>query len=319
MLIKRGALVQGTEERVCVVIPAYNAGKFIRRCMDSLQAQTYKDWLAVVIDDGSTDDTAQKVAFYAARDARVLLRERKHSGASAARNQALEEAERLATEYVTFLDADDYLEPDALEALVETAQRTGADIVHCKYFSEFVNGSRYEPGNLFPEGSVFDAKSFPRTVYWKMMTGIRMNHICTKLYRAELIREARLDTMMSTGEDLMMNIELFTKAGSYAYLARPLYHYIRNAAQSLTNSGVPASVKLECNWRVSRRMLQLLPQWGMDTLWYRFCVVSRPLILVVSKLCRRVFSQIIRLPGEKPRTQSDKAMGETACADETQG
>lgn len=319
MLIKRGALVQGTEERVCVVIPAYNAGKFIRRCMDSLQVQTYKDWLAVVIDDGSTDDTAQKVAFYAARDARVLLRERKHSGASAARNQALEEAERLATEYVTFLDADDYLEPDALEALVETAQRTGADIVHCKYFSEFVNGSRYEPGNLFPEGSVFDAKSFPRTVYWKMMTGIRMNHICTKLYRAELIRGVRLDPAMSTGEDLMMNVEILTKAGSYAYLARPLYHYIRDAAQSLTNAGVPARVKLECNWKVSRRMLALLPQWGMDTLGYRLCVVCRPLVLVVSKLYRGAMSKIVRTPRGSLAAQGEKAMGEAACTEKTRG
>lgn len=270
------------------MIPAYNAGGFIGCCLDSLQAQTYQQWKAVVIDDGSTDGTAQMIASYAAREHRVLMWKVKHAGAAAARNRALDEVERLAPEYVTFLDADDYLEPDALEALVQTARRTGADVVHCKYFSEFVNGYRYELANLFPDGSIFRAESFPRTVYWKMITGIQMNHICTKLYRAELIRGMRLDPTMPTGEDLMMNVELLTKAGTYAYLARPLYHYIRNAAQSLTNAGIPAKVKLKCNWKVSRRMLKLLPQWGMDTPWYRLCVVCRPLILVASKLYRRV-------------------------------
>lgn len=303
----------GIEMKVCVVIPAYNAGKAIGRCLDSLRAQTFERWQAIVVDDGSVDDTARIIADYAAREHRVRLLAGKHAGASAARNQALDEAERLAPAYVTFLDADDYLEPDALEAMVQTAQRTGADVIHCKYFSEFVNGYRYEPVNLFPDGSVFSAESFPKTVYWKMMTGIQMNHICTKLYRAELIHGVRLDPAMPTGEDLMMNVELFTKAGSYAYLARPLYHYIRNAAQSLTNAGVPARVKLKCNWMISCRMLELLPQWGMDTLWYRLCVVCRPLMLVASKLRRRVASQVIRPPRGNPAAHGD----ETACTEKT--
>lgn len=311
--------MQETKIRVCVVVPAYNAGKVIGRCLDSLKAQTFEDWMAMVIDDGSTDDTARIIAEYAAGEPRVLLLEGKHAGASEARNQALDAVERLHPAYVTFLDADDYLEPDALEAMMQTAYQTGADVIHCKYFSEFVNGYRYEPVNLFPDGSVFCAKSFPKTVYWKMMTGIQMNHVCTKLYRAELIRGVRLDPTMSTGEDLMMNVEIFTRAGSYAYLARPLYHYIRDAAQSLTNAGVPAFVKLKCNWKVSRRMLELLPQWGMDTLWYRLCVVCRPLMLVASKLYRGAMSQIIRTPRPGPAAQGEKAVGETVCTEETRG
>ncbi len=311
--------MQETKIKVCIVVPAYNAGRVIGRCLDSLKAQTFEDWQAIVIDDGSMDDTARIIADYAAGEPRVLLLAGKHAGASAARNQALDAVERLAPGYVTFLDADDYLEPDALEAMMQTAYRTGADVIHCKYFSEFVNGYRYAPADLFPDGSVFRAKSFPRTVYWKMMTGIQMNHVCTKLYRAELIRGVRLDPAMSTGEDLMMNVEILTKAGSYAYLARPLYHYIRDAAQSLTNAGVPARVKLKCNWKVSRRMLALLPQWGMDTLGYRLCVVCRPLILVVSKLYRGAMSKIVRTPRGSLAAQGEKAMGEAVCTEKTRG
>lgn len=271
---------------VCVIIPAYNAGEVIARCLQSLLAQTFRDWTAIVIDDGSTDATAAEIARLAREDGRIRAIQGRHAGASAARNQGLDEAERLHPAYITFLDADDYLEPDALEVLHETAERTGVDVVHCKYFNEYVNGCRSELGNLFPPDSVFHRAQFPRTVYRRMITGIQMNHACTKFYRAALLRGMRFDVTMRTGEDLLLNVEVFSRAESYAYVARPLYHYIRDMAQGLTNSGLPGRVKLQCNWRVSMRMLECLPAWGMDTLWIRLCVVCRPAILVCSKIYR---------------------------------
>lgn len=279
---------------VCVIIPAYNAGKVIARCLQSLLEQSFRDWTAIVIDDGSTDATPAEIARLARQDGRIRAIQGRHAGASAARNQGLDEAEHLHPAYITFLDADDYLEPDALEAFYSTAVRTGVDVVHCKYFNEYVSGHRSELGNLFPPDSVFHRAQFPRTVYRRMITGIQMNHACTKFYRAALLRGMRFDTTMRTGEDLLLNVEVFSRAESYAYIARPLYHYIRDMAQGLTNSGLPGRVKLQCNWRVSMRMLECLPAWGMDTPWIRLCVVCRPAVLVCSKIYRRILARWVQ-------------------------
>ena len=281
-------------QKVCVIIPAYNAAEVIGRCLQSLQMQTFQCWTAIVVDDGSTDGTSREIARIAREDVRIRALQGRHAGASAARNQAMEEAERLHPAYITFLDADDYLERDALEVFYQTAVRTGVDVVHCKYFNEYVNGSRSDLGNLFPPDSIYHRDQFPKTVYWKMITGIQMNHACTKFYRAELLQGMRFDTSMRTGEDLLMNIEVFSRAESYAYIARPLYHYIRDMAHGLTNSGLPGRVKLECNWRISKRMLQCLPAWGMDTLRVRLCVVCRPVVLLCSKIYRRILAKWVQ-------------------------
>jgi len=286
------------DKKICIVIPAYNAGDVIERCLQSLQAQSYSNWTAVVIDDGSKDDTAEKIASFADNDTRIHPIQGRHAGASAARNQGLEEVEKLEPDYITFLDSDDYLEPDTLEVFIQTALRTGADIVHCKYFSEYVNGYRYELSNLFPPDTVLRKEQFARTVYWKMISGIQMNHVCTKFYKAGLMRGMRFDTTMRTGEDLLMNIGVFSKAESYAYLARPLYHYIRDMAQGLTNSGMPVRKKLMYNWRISLKMLECLPDWKMDTLWYRLCVICRPLVLICSKTYRGILTKLNHLRKE---------------------
>lgn len=271
---------------VCVLIPSYNAGELVERCLHSLIAQTYENWRAIVVDDGSQDDTRNRIDQFAKVDERITWYGMDHGGASVARNLALEKAAQCSPQYITFLDADDYLEPEALQAMLDRALETGADIVHCKYFSDYTSGYQYILRDLFPVGSVFSSNEFPKTVYWKMITGIQMNHVCTKLYRAELFQSVRFSTDMATGEDLLANMDLFSRAGSYAYLERPLYHYIRDTAGGLTGSGISLRIKFLCNWRISQEMLHRLPQWGMDTLWIRIWVVGRPISLLISKSIR---------------------------------
>lgn len=287
------------ENSICVLMPCYNAGRSIERSLNSLLGQTYANWRAVVIDDGSTDDTRARLDELSARDDRIIWYAEEHGGAAAARNIALERAFELEPGYITFLDADDYLESDALEAMLEMARATGVDIVHAKYFSQYTSGYTHELKDLFEPGAVYVRSEFGRTVYWKMITGIQMNHVCTKLYRTELLRGMRFDTGMQTGEDLLMNMEVFTRAHSYAYLARPLYHYIRDTEGGLTNTGLSMAVKFRCNWRISKRMLELLPQWGIDTPYMRVCVRGRPACLLFSKAYRAFISKVGTLMGRR--------------------
>jgi glycosyltransferase involved in cell wall biosynthesis len=105
--------------RVSVVIPTYNRGKVLTRAVDSVLAQRYRDWELIVVDDGSTDDTQQRLALYAERRLRVIVRP-ENGGVAAARNAGIAAAEG---ELVAFLDSDDQWLPNALESLVAGIER----------------------------------------------------------------------------------------------------------------------------------------------------------------------------------------------------
>ena len=115
---------------ISVIIPVYNVEKFLAECVDSVLAQTYTDWEAILVDDGATDASGAMCDAYAAKDPRIRVIHRENGGLSAARNTGLKAARG---EYVYFLDSDDYIEPDTLALLLETAEREQADVV---FFAE---------------------------------------------------------------------------------------------------------------------------------------------------------------------------------------
>jgi glycosyltransferase involved in cell wall biosynthesis len=115
---------------VSVIIPAYNAAAYLPRCIRHLQDQSFGDWEALVVDDGSTDGTASLLDSYAAQDARIKAIHKENGGVSAARNEALQHAEG---KYVLFVDSDDFLHPQTLELCVGLAERDQADLVAFTY------------------------------------------------------------------------------------------------------------------------------------------------------------------------------------------
>ncbi|HPO73662.1 MAG TPA: glycosyltransferase family 2 protein [Armatimonadota bacterium] len=124
-----------------VVIPAYNRARFLPECLDSVLAQTFTDWECIVVDDGSTDGTRELVADYIRRDSRFRYHWQENAGASAARNAGIE---RATSEWIAFLDSDDYYWPEGLSTLRLVATLTGASIV-CGMLSDA------DPGRLVPE------------------------------------------------------------------------------------------------------------------------------------------------------------------------
>ena len=109
-----------------IVIPVYNVAPYLRECLDSVLAQTFSDWEAICVDDGSTDGSGAILDEYAARDSRFRVVHQPNAGVSAARNRALDAA---VGEYVTFLDGDDAYESSWLESFWGPIKDTGADLV----------------------------------------------------------------------------------------------------------------------------------------------------------------------------------------------
>ncbi len=100
---------------VSIIIPIYNAEKYLRRCLDALKWQTFDDWEAVCVNDGSRDGSAKILSEYAAQDARFRIITRPNGGVAEARNSGLAAAEG---EYIMFVDPDDFIHPQTLEIAV---------------------------------------------------------------------------------------------------------------------------------------------------------------------------------------------------------
>ena len=131
-----------------VILPAYNAARFIERSLRSLQAQTFPDWEALCVDDGCQDGTGEILDRFAAEDARIRVLHKSNEGVGAARNDAL----AMATgEYVLFLDSDDFLHPQMMEICLGLARRDGSDIVAINYDHAYRNRTILRQALRLPE------------------------------------------------------------------------------------------------------------------------------------------------------------------------
>ena len=115
---------------ISIIIPVYKVEKYLRRCLDSVLNQTFADWTAICVNDGSPDGCDKILAEYAARDARFVILTKENGGLSDARNFAMPHA---TGDYIMYLDSDDFLHPQTMEIAYHLAQRDGSDIVSFTY------------------------------------------------------------------------------------------------------------------------------------------------------------------------------------------
>ena len=164
---------------VTVVVPAYNAQRYITQTLDSLDAQTMRKIEVLVVDDGSTDDTAQLVASYAETHPFVRLLRQENGGVSSARNHGLREA---AGKYILFLDSDDTLTPDSLRAFTDALEETGADVAIGRLQSF---GAVEEKYNGFADAlaKCRTIDKFNKNLLWNFLVG-------NKCYRLETLRKS---------------------------------------------------------------------------------------------------------------------------------
>ncbi len=112
--------------KISIIIPMYNVEKYLRRCLDSVKNQTFKDWQAICVDDGTPDKSGKIAEEYASRDKRFVVIHKKNGGLSDARNAGMK---KVQGEYVMYLDSDDFIHPQTMEIAYGLAQKNGTDIV----------------------------------------------------------------------------------------------------------------------------------------------------------------------------------------------
>ena len=112
--------------KISIIIPMYNVEKYLRRCLDSVKNQTFRDWQAICVDDGSPDKSGEIAEEYAVQDKRFMVIHKKNGGLSDARNAGMT---KVKSDFVMFLDSDDFIHPQTLEVAYWLAQKNGTDIV----------------------------------------------------------------------------------------------------------------------------------------------------------------------------------------------
>ena len=225
-----------------IIIPIFKIKEeYLRACFDSLIAQDCKKFCVIAVDDGSPDNSGAICDEYAEKDNRFMVIHQENGGVSVARNNGIKAAN---TEWITFVDPDDWVEPNHVSTLINAANEHGndSDIICFDYVQEFANKTvikqlmnssgvldevwvrnlRIAPFNYF----VVDGRAYE----------YETNTIWNKMYRTSLIKDNKLwfDPKARKGQDVIFNAECFQLTDRYYYVKEPLYHY-RYLQESATN------------------------------------------------------------------------------------
>ena len=225
------------KKKISVIVPAYNAAPWINKCLDSIMKQTYKELEIIIIDDGSTDNTAEIIDGIAECDKRVQVIHQKNAGLVASREVGI----KLSTgDYIGFVDADDTITSDMYERLLKNAIKYNADISHCGIdfcYSDGKIDSHYNTGKCISQNNFEGVKDLLEGVFIEPT-------LCNKLYKAELLYDSCLDKSITNNEDLLRNFVLFNRSDKNVYEDFCGYQYYqRNNSMSKNQDKAVAIAK----------------------------------------------------------------------------
>lgn len=221
---------------VSIIVPVYNAEACLSRCVESVLNQEYESFELLLADDGSRDGSGALCDEFAAKDSRVRVIHKENSGVSDTRNLCLA---RARGRYLQFLDADDWITPDATRLLVRAMEEHQCDLVVSDFYR--VAGER-----LSHKGDISETRVLTREEYAACMmenpADFYYGVLWNKLYRRSLVEEYRLrmDPAISWCEDFMFNLEYIRHARRFFALHVPVYYYVKTKG-SLCTQGLSIS------------------------------------------------------------------------------
>lgn len=217
---------------ISIIVPAYNADRYIKGTIKSIIAQTYRNIEIICVDDGSKDNTYNTLNDLSAFDERIRLFKKKNEGVTKARKFGFEQAKG---EYIGFVDSDDIIEPTMFEQLFKNIKHFNADISHCGHDIVWLDGrqkSCYGTARLAQQDKISGIKS--------LISGSFEPGLWNKLYKHTLLHSLfhsdAMDYSIKINEDLLMNYYLFKEAEITVFYDVCLYHYIKREG-SASSSG----------------------------------------------------------------------------------
>lgn len=222
-----------TAPLVSVIVPVYNVEAYLKKCIESIIAQTYEKLEIIFVDDGSTDNSLEILCHYQKLDDRIKVIHKKNGGLVSARKAGIQQAEG---EYVACVDSDDWVDPELFECLMKKAIQYDADVVTSGCIREYGNGSvvqKEEISEGFYEAEKLQKEFLPN------MIGIHeffcqriMAVVWGKVYKTDLYKKYQLlvPNDCTIGEDQACTYPVFLHAEKVYVLGKEMYHYRQRAS-----------------------------------------------------------------------------------------
>lgn len=211
---------------ISIIVPVYNAEKHLKRCLDSIICQTYKNLEIIIVDDGSEDGSGEICNKYAEHDERVRVIHQKNQGVSSARNAALEVSRG---EYIAFVDSDDWIEEDMIQAFVEAAIGSGASLVTSAAKDRNPDGTESSIQPELPEKAVEIDVASEFSFQEEYAHGV----VWGNLFKKDCIKELRFDTDLYVGEDSLFFAAGCKNSHKLIFLPNQYYNYVIYSGSAL--------------------------------------------------------------------------------------
>lgn len=224
--------------KISIIVPVYNAEQYLDGCINSVLNQTLKEFELILVNDGSTDRSGEICEQYKEKDARITVMHKENGGgAGATRNLGLTVAN---AKYVTFMDADDWMQPDMLEKMYQVACKEDVEVVICGYRYIF-NESRESEENynqFLPSQKIIGSDNLKKFFVKHFPDGM-VGYPWNKIYKLDVIKTQNLQfPLMRRMQDGIFNLHFFGLAESCFVMEDALYNY--RASQAVTKKKLPA-------------------------------------------------------------------------------
>jgi len=241
---------------ISVIVPVFNGEKYLEKCIESIQAQTYKNLEVIIVNDGSTDATGQICGELAGRYSNIFVFTLNDEGVSAARNKGMEKA---GGEFFTFVDADDRLRPETIELLYKYLTETGSDICGCGF-------------HIWKEETAWQSflgqaceckvvRSYLPAAYLKEQILNGNSRCWSKLYCRSLAEKVKFNQDLSIGEDMFFLVELLPFVKKITEVSFPGYGYYQNMAGAMNRPFTPRYMEQITCWEMAgKKVVQMQPQ-----------------------------------------------------------
>jgi glycosyltransferase involved in cell wall biosynthesis len=221
---------------VSIIVPIYNAEKYLKTCIDSILNQTYENIEVILINDGSTDNSKKICCEYKEKDSRIVVIDQPNCGPSISRNNGL----KLSTgKYVQFVDADDYIEQDMTEKLIKSMDNN-TQLVMSAFNVVFIKDGKGDKvtndcNKLLGMKNYYKKPEF-LSVFGEFFLLDYINVLWNKLYSIDVIKKNNLRFIddLFMGEDLLFNLDYIKSCDDIKFINQPLYNYLQINENSLT-------------------------------------------------------------------------------------
>lgn len=221
---------------ISVIVPVYNAEKYLRECLDSIVNQTYHNIEIILVDDGSTDASGAICDEYADKDIRIKVIHSANKGVTAARINAFETS---SGDYITFVDADDFLDCNMFKKMLDTVMEDNNDIIVCQYINYDSKTKKQEKSMLRPPIGIYYKEGIVRLLkknfLYNEKTGMAEMppFLCAKLIKREFVQETlNVEVGLSYNEDQVGIFALLLRINSMSVIQDYFYYYRHHSVQA---------------------------------------------------------------------------------------